>query len=269
MLRKPDTGFAEGKVGDSVQQDPNFTGWMDRLAHPNSPAGGGGPGEFTPGRPVAAEGAIIPAAETPGPQQFVPMQAEPAKPPNPPPATNPRSLGSQVKKADDLMDVDISAEILADGTSQKGTHTSIVPPRFRSPGAKADRSGKITKFKGKFVWRGVITIQTVYKPSENASMVSCYGRGTTDTDVRNRDITLGFHENSHQKDFENYLNDNALPDLPEMSIGMQVTEYQAEISRFEEELKAYFADAQTETESNTDEVGHRKSTGTCYHHILP
>ena len=78
MLRNPDTGFAEGKVGDSVQQDPNFIGWMDRLAHPNSPAGGGGPGEFTPGRPVAAEGAIIPAAETPGPRQFVPMQAEPA-----------------------------------------------------------------------------------------------------------------------------------------------------------------------------------------------
>jgi hypothetical protein len=202
------------------------------------------------------------------------MQTDAPTPANSPPATNPRSLGSKAQANDDLMDVSIDAEVLADGASSGGVQTTISKPTSTSPGFVTNASsGRITAFKGKFVWKGTIEIQTVYGPDADASVVSCYGRGTTDGDVRNRDITLGFHEHKHQQDYVNYLSNNDLPDVPAMRIGMTPAEYQAETSRFSNELDAYFDAMEADTVANTDEVGHHKSTwestNNCYVHLLP
>jgi len=201
----------------------------------------------------------------------VPLAAQPA---NSPPATNPRSLGSQKSVQTTHADVSIDARIIADGTDPNiqgaSTSFSALPP-YTSPGFQTDASGNITSFTGKFVWRGTITIQTVYGPNANARNVSCYGRGTTSGDVRNRDITLGFHENCHQIDFESYLSNHPLPAPPTMRIGMPSSQYEQERERFRLELEAYGPAMEQYSHAQTDEVGHTKATflqtGNCFAHL--
>jgi len=273
MPREPVTGSAGGESGDTEQADPSWAGWAGDLAHPGSPAGGGGPGGFTGSGPAVGVDGAAPAAGAPGPLLAVPMAGGAPTPPNPPPATNPRSLGSKKRVQNSLMDVAIDAKIVADGRSTSGTHTSFNTPTWRAPGFRADGSGNITRFAGKFVWKGTIQIKTRYGAGANATQLSCYGRGTTDADVRTRDITLGFHENNHQQDYENYLSSHDLPDPPALRAGMSADDLQAEITRFGDELQAYTDAMEADSLGRTDEVGHRKSTwsssGTCYVHRVP
>jgi hypothetical protein len=175
-----------------------------------------------------------------------------------------------------LVDVSVDAAIIADGSggaSGTGAHTSFSFPSYSAPGYSFDGSGNITAFAGKFEWKGTIDIQTVYGSSASASDLSCYGRGTTTSDVQSRDITLGFHENRHQVDYENYLSSHALPDPPNMSIGMARTAYEAEKTRFQQEYTAYRNAMEQDSETRTDEVGHTRSSwqqsGTCYVHQVP
>jgi len=273
MEQKRETCVADGQIGDSEQQDPNYIGWMGQVAHPDSPAGGGGPGGFSRSWSEESEGISLPLGKTSGALQIVPMETETPKPPNPPPATKPRSLGMLVVESTEFLDVSIEAKLVADGKSASGINTSVGKPASSSPGYETDADGKISKFLGKFKWRGVIDIQTVYGPESTASDVSCYGRGTKKDDVQNRDITLGFHEHQHQLDYINYLQNHSLPALPAMRIGMTPTEYTDETTRFKDELDQYWKDMEADTIANTDEVGHKKSTwestGTCYLHLMP
>ncbi len=273
MLGELETSLTGGESGDSEQPDPSLAGWAGDLAHPDAPAGGGGPGGFAAGGPAGAVDVDAPAAGAPGPLQVVPTAAPAPTPPNPPPATNARSLGSKKRVQNSLMDVSIDAEIAADGHSTSGTHTSFNTPTWQAPGFSADGSGNITSFDGKFVWRGTIRIKTRYGGGANASQLSCYGRGTTDADVDNRDITLGFHENNHQQDYENYLDSHDLPDPPALRVGMSTGEYRTETTNFGDALQAYTRAMRADSLASTDEVGHRKSTwqstGTCFVHIVP
>jgi len=263
----------QGQGGTVITQDPDYVGWLGQVAHPDSPAGGGGPGGFLRGPSQLSDKPFPASDKVPGPMQFVPADSDTPSPPNAPPATNPRSLGKQKEESSDFKDVLIEAKVIADGKANSGVETSFTRPSSSSPGYTTDDDGKIDAFKGKFKWKGTIEIQTVYGPGMKATMVSCYGRGTTDDDVNNRDITLGFHEHQHQVDFVNYLNNNSLPDTPEMKIGMTPEEYKAETERFKTELASYFDTMASESVANTDEVGHHKSTWEstqeCYVHLLP
>ena len=133
----------------------------------------------------------------------------------------------------DLTDYKIESEIAADGAGgvTTGAKTSFMRVASSSPEYAAE-GGKITKFNGKFTFKGTITIQTNYAADSTSSTLSCYGRGTTDADVKNRDITLGFHESCHRADYQDFLKKHALPDPPAMSIGMKATDYDAAVKTF-------------------------------------
>jgi hypothetical protein len=266
----------EGKKGDCEKADPRYSGWSGKAAHPKSPRGSGGPGRFARSGKLNANASNLPHQRKPKHLGIVPMQLSlAAKPPKSPPATNPRSLGSKKSVQNNLVDVSIDAEIVADGKVNKVDFliTSFKIPRFNAPGYSTGGTGKITRFNGKFEWKGTIIIQTVYGSGIKATDVSCYGRGTTNSDVQNRDITLGFHENCHQVDFENYLKNNVLPDPPDFNIGMSTADYDTELKRFKKEYKAYDKAMNQDTETNTDEVGLKKSTNKktrkCFVHVVP
>lgn len=168
----------------------------------------------------------------------------------------------------------IEAEILADGSSGVTTeaNTEFSKPASKAPSYEAE-NGKITKFNGKFTFKGTIQIRTSYASDANAKTLSCYGRGTTDTDVKNRDITLGFHESCHRADYEAYAKANALPDTPAMSVGMKAADYDAAAAAFVKVLNKYWADMTADSIKKTDEVGFMLSKGeqdnSCYVHEVP
>jgi hypothetical protein len=270
------TGKVEGKPGAATKVGSEWLGWRGTIAHPDSPAGGGWPGHFSRVRLGQREHGTLPSPWRRGPLQSIPLQGAPApRPANLPPATNPRSLGVLKSLQNDLMDVNVDAKIVADGTGARaGAVTSFTDGTAQTvPIPHHDRHNKIIKFGGKFSWRGTVTIQTVYAAGVGPSTLSGYGRGTTDSDVRNRDITLGFHESCHRNDYVAYLQAHTLPDPPQLAIGMNVAEYNTAISTFRKELHAYFKAMKEESVANTDEVGHCKSTWvrtrTCFQHTLP
>jgi len=263
----------DGRKGVTVRADPDSIGWTGQRASPRAPAGGGGPGNFKPQGPQLSDSpSILQQPLIPGPMQAVPAPT----PHNPPPATNPRSLGLQKSVQTILVDVSITARIIADGNDRSivGAVTDVSGlPRYTAPGFNHDASGNITSFSGKFTWKGRVTIQTKYGPDANARDVSCYGRGTTAADIQNGDITLGFHEHCHRTDFENYLSSHPLPDPPIMRIGMPRSEYEQELDRFKQEFDAYQPAMDQYSHARTDEVGHTKTTarqtGNCYVHQVP
>lgn len=261
--------------GDSVKIPPAAIGWSGQLAHSAAPRGGGGPGSFRQPGPVRFDdNGNNMFASNQWPLQAAPMQAgQTPTPPNPPPATRPRSLGSLMAVQNEFADVSIDAEIVADGTDPNGSATTdFVIPNAKSPGY-SESGGKITSFDGKFTWKGTVKIQTVYGPGFGAADVACYGRGTTADDVKNRDITLGFHEHCHQIDFENFLKANSLPDLPKMKTGMKKSDYEAETKRFRKELDGFRSKMKAASRIATDETGHKESTwkktGKCFLHLIP
>jgi hypothetical protein len=136
-------------------------------------------------------------------------------------------------------------------------------------------SGKATSVKrSPFTFKGTIQIRTRYASDANAKTLSCYGRGTTGTDVKNRDITLGFHESCHRADYEAYAKANALPDPPAMSVGMKAADYDAAAAAFVKVLNKYWADMTADSiKKKTDEVGFTLSkankTNSCYVHEVP
>jgi hypothetical protein len=100
---------------------------------------------------------------------------------------------------------------------------------------------------------GTVTIETIYAAGARPDDLSCYGRGTTDDDVRNRDITLGFHESCHRSDYVAYLGVHRLPDPPKLAIDMTVADFEKATAAFGKELKAYFKAMDAESVANTDE----------------
>lgn len=220
-----------------------------------------------------------PASDLPTPWGDRPLQADPLdsntpKPANLPPATSPRSLGIVKQVQNDLVDYKIDAEVIADGSGgvSDGAKTSFSKPTSKAPGYRAE-NGKITKFEGKFTFKGTVQIQTSYAANSNSKTLSCYGRGTTTTDVTNRDITLGFHESCHHVDYEAYLKANAPPDPPTMSVGMDAKDYDKSVDAFIKAVEKYWTDMTADSVQKTDEVGFTLSksnrTNTCYVHEVP
>lgn len=277
MMRRRKRLAAAGHPGTAVHVGPEWVGWSQLIAHPDSPRGGGGLGRFVPLGPQITK----PDGDLPSPWQHDPVGAEPLDasaaaptPPNPPPLTNPRSLGVIKEVQNEFVDYKIDAEIVADGSGgvTSGADTSFNTVPSTSPDYDS-KDGKIIKFNGKVTFKGTIQIQTKYAADSNANSLSCYGRGTTPTDVKNRDITLGFHESCHRADYEAFLKAHALPDPPAMSIGMKAADYDKAAAAFSAAVNKYFADMKADSIKNTDEVGFTMSksdkTKSCYVHMVP
>lgn len=264
---------AEGRSGGVTKVGIEWRGWAGIVAHPNSLLGGGGPGFFRRISIAQLEPRQRSVQDGIQPDQL--RRASVPTPANLPPITNPRSLGVLKSLEDNLYDVKIEALIIADdGGSGSGAMTRFQGGNeWSAPAFTQDNNQKITKFSGKFTWKGSITIQTLYAPGARSDQVSAYGRGTTEADVRDRNITLGFHESCHMDDYVSYLQSNKLPDPPTLLIGMTTKEYDQTTTAFSKKLIAYFKDMEKVSVTNTDEVGHRRSTwlrtGTPFHHILP
>lgn len=271
-----DRNGIQGKPGDEIRVTPDWMGWSGGVVHPDAPAGGGGPGGFA--RPTRAQADVgqLPDAWQPGPSQPVPLEGSPApSAPKMPPATKPRSLGTLKSAQSGLLDVEVDATIVADGTGgSAGAETNFSGGQaWTAPGFSSDGKKKIVSFDGKFTWKGTVTIQTLYAQGSAPNDVSCYGRGTTGDDVRARNITLGFHESCHRDDYVAYLKANTLPDPPTLSVGMSESDYNTALADFGKALKAYFSAMKTDSAAQTDEVGYNRSkwlrTGKCFVHTVP
>jgi hypothetical protein len=266
-----------GRPGTSISVGQVWIGWSELVAHPSAPLGAGGPGNFAMPVPLNAEaGSDLPSPWQPGPLGIDPpaIPTDTPTPANAPPATNPQSLGVVKQVQNEFADYKIEAEIIADGSGgvSTGADTSFTRVAPTSPSYDTV-DGKITKFSGKFTFKGTITIQTKYAADSNSSGLSCYGRGTTDTDVKNRDISLGFHESCHRADYQAFLKANALPDPPAMSIGMKASDYDTAAAAFSAAITKYYKGMEAVSIKKTDEVGFTLSksnkTNCCYVHIVP
>src|SRR5207249_4387630 len=100
------------------------------------------------------------------------------------------------------------------------TNLSTAAVRYNLP--TYESSGHtIASLEGKFEVKGAITIQTAYGPGAKPNDTSGYGRGTTDADLANGDVTLGFHESCHRADFLAYAHAHPLPEFT-VTVGMKV-----------------------------------------------
>lgn len=276
------TESVEGKGGTAQHVGSDWVGWSGRVAHPDAPLGGGGPGFFAEagGRLPPSDGVgarnDLPHPGQPGPLDALAEGDAPAaapKPANAPPTTVVKATWTLLNVQKDHVDVDIKAEVVADGTGgpTNGANTSFDWPASKAPGYSAE-NGKVKSFDGKLTWKGTVKIQTKYGTGASATTLSCYGRGTTDADVKARDITLGFHESCHRADFLAYLDAHPLPEPPELTVGMPTTDYDTAAADYAKAITDYRKDMKADSDTQTDEVGHKKSqvaTDGCYVHELP
>jgi hypothetical protein len=272
MMKKGYPTSTEGEGTELPQIDSEWLGWTGRVAHPDSPLGGGGPGFFSR-LPIMGRSAFeVPSARPLGSHDDIPVGAEPTSPAREPPiVSSERPLGKLLSVQSEFVDIELDAMLLAD--SGGGTKTTETLPRFpvpAAPGYGRDKEGKITSFTGKLIWRGTITIQTLYAAGAKPKDGSCYGRGTTDADVASRDITLGFHESRHRQDYIDYLRTHPLPKPPSLVLGMKASDYEVTRKAFIDAVSAYQRDMKQVSVQNTDEVGHRlsarKASGKCFKH---
>jgi hypothetical protein len=263
------------RVGVGKRIGREWIGWSGCVASPKAHMGGGGLGNFAPEQTLKLSGGDLHSPWQPTPLGMNPneTQLEAPKPAKPPPMTIPSTIGVIKEIQSTFVDYKIEGAVMADGIKNTDAAvTDFTIPEHKSPEYDS-KDGKITKFFGKFSFKGTIQIQTFYRSGVNPTDLSCYGRGTTKRDVENRDITLGFHESCHRDDFTAYLKSNALPDPPEMHIGMSVDVYEKAARKFKRSLEQFIADMRADTKSQTDEVGftlsHSDATNSCYLHILP
>jgi hypothetical protein len=198
-----------------------------------------------------------------------------AAPQQAPPATVPGK--TVIKKAKTAtLDVDVSAEILADGTTTDATvigHTAFTSDGnwpdgsggtvfFQVPGYSLEQKGALTvisKLDGPVEVKGVVKIQTVYGPDASATKDSAYGRGTTTPDEAAGNTTLGFHESCHRADFMSYLRTKPLPTFGG-KVGQTEQQYSAAITTLSNAFAKYFTDMDSDSFQRTDEVGYKYST---------
>ena len=176
---------------------------------------------------------------------------------NPPPTTSPRVSELRYQGGT------IQIRVLPDGKSSdraiSGYTIHTLPP-YRFPMYQCYRgSTRIARFDRPFTFQGDITIQTMYGLDASQNMYSRYGRGTTDEDRRNGDVTLGFHESCHRRDYMEYLTTHPLPEV-KLTVGMTVRQYETAVKSFRRELDAYMAAMDDYSFRKTDEVGVKRST---------
>lgn len=265
--------FLAGAAAPALRVRDEWVGWKGVVAHPESPLGGGGPGSFRSASPLGQGPAARPSFGSVPPAIGLAGNAPPL-PARDPPETELISFSPFKSIQNEYVDVEITAQVIRDGNTgvAAGAKTKFSRVPISHPGYRA-HAGKITKFKSKLSWRGVVTIQTSYAPDASPKSLSCYGRGTTAADIRDRNITLGFHESCHRSDFINYLKSHPLPPLPQLATGMDADDYQRGLRAFFALVDAYWADMEADSQQRTDEVGFKQSThlstNTCQVHVVP
>lgn len=239
-----------------ASQRPKLTlapGWLgsdNGVVHPDAPQGGGGAGYFrTPGA-VAGEGelATLPHPDAPAATTMDPVQQQQAQAlQDAAAARKPPPLVDADGPEQDIQGMKVTVLQDAYGIASAGDATT----EMKESGGGAKFSGDI----GNFTWETfpwTVTIQTLYG-SGQPDADSLYGRGTTPEDIKNGNVTLGFHESCHRQDLLDYLKNNAPPaftGVPKMT----TAEANAAISKYKTECKAYFEKGRTGSVAATDET---------------
>ncbi|MCB1956391.1 MAG: hypothetical protein KDG55_11990 [Rhodocyclaceae bacterium] len=260
---------AQCMQGRCIRVPRRMLGWSGAVAHPDAPAGGGGPGYFHTG-----DGRIGGAFEASDQED----DAKPApKEPNPPPATVAGAIdGITLSVQTDFVDVEIDAKVLADKSNVANVvaETTFTTPKVGDAFFDTEDDGKtVKKATKKLKWRGTVEIQVHYGAKVAATDLACYGRGTTESDIANGDITLGFHESCHIIHMKAYLKAHALPTPPDIKAGMDLQKAQALANQYIKDVEAYADALRSDTKKTVDETGHTLSAveggAECYLHELP
>ena len=244
---------------ESQRRRPVPAQWVNesgRVAHPNSPAGQGGPGAFrSPGVFGACTGDdLLPNADAPVARGVDPSlialaeQEEEKKVLRQPP---PKVANDA---ADELVQKVLTLKLKADKSGVSGltgasTDFADVASGqiFKTPDAK----GLVGSFTNSLAW--VITIGTQYGTGK-IDEDSAYGRGTTNDDIAAGNVTLGFHEGCHREALLAYFRSTSLPAF-DGAVGDTIAAFEAKVTAHHEALRAYFDKARTDNVAAVDEVG--------------
>jgi hypothetical protein len=186
-----------------------------------------------------------------------------------PPKTVPsKTIIKQVKTAQ--IDIKLYVEVLRDTTKSglKGGETTYKPvgslpggKLYRTPTYSWQQKGgpkTISKVNGPAEIKATVQIQTAYGANAKPSQTSEYGRGTTTTDEKTGNTTLGFHESCHRKDYIDYLKTKPLPTFGG-KVGITEQQFKQAEKSFAQSVAKYFKDMDDYSERLTDEVGYKKS----------
>ncbi|WP_020472016.1 hypothetical protein [Zavarzinella formosa] len=192
----------------------------------------------------------------------------------PPPTTTAAKI--IIKKVTNaLQDIDVTAEILPDGTTADKSvqgHTSFDPVGawsdgqggtvfFKTPGYSWEKKGAleiVSKLSGPVQIKGNVKIQTIYGPNAKATDTSGYGRGTTPEDEAAGTTSLGFHESCHRDDYVNFLKLKPLPAFGGKP-GQTKQQYAQAVTAFGNAIQKYFTDMDQDSFRKTDEVGYKST----------
>lgn len=237
----------DGPLGSLVQA--LWSGWLGGVAHPDSPAGGCGPGGSRHpgplGRHCVAHRSDPASLHPRSPAvRFAAMNlgtpsSKASKPSKAAPVTKPAIL--KVNSGDQ----EITVEILGDGRTrtladENGRQRNDIARTRPTWSWKTDSKGQpqIT-----------IKIRTTYASKAQSWQPSAYGRGTTAADKAAGDTTLGFHESCHRQDFIAYIGEHPMPTYSQ-DRGEQ---------DFNSAVQSYIEDMETESLNKTDETGTTKT----------
>ena len=235
--------------------DPWINSSGDTVAHPSSARGGDGPGDSKSARPLGLTtdpfGTDVPHPLAPGSRTLDPNvlddKAVELDTTDPKPA--PVVSADQTKT---INGVSVTIQKDATGGSGTGAVTSFNMDAGEKPGADLDGNNKISRIDGKP--KITATIQTTFATGANPNGKSAYGRGTTDEDKKNGNVTLGFHESCHRQDHQDYLKNHTLP-IFGGRVGQTPDEYDKAYTAYVEAVNTYKLASDSNSFNVTDEVG--------------
>ncbi len=275
---------------DDKQTPPILPGpspWRSRegeVVHPDAPAGSGGLGRFRAAGSLGTDGNATDDVRHPrapslrhdalsddekaealdgGVKVIEPLR-------NAPPATAPEEFDLPAHKTSKRIEIKVKVKVVADGKKPNpkgdaGARTFLDPrsiqttiPPYGLPAGAPDTppdTQKITGVVGNVVVTGTVTIQIQYGDEAKPKDGAAWGRGTTTSDVQNKDTTVGFHESCHLADYKTYLRNNPIPVSDKIFSAKTIAEYDAAAADIGPAVNKHFQDCETDSRTKTDEVG--------------
>ncbi len=236
--------------------------WLNqsgRVAHPDSPLGAGGGGNFRPPSTLGSTlgGELLPDPQAPESRHVEPdlvtlaANAQAAKAVRQPPPRVAANAAPEVAQGI------LTLKLLADASGVSGIKGALTSFSEVNNGAQviihSDDTGHVDKVTNDLAW--TIDIITEYG-SGDPDGDAAYGRGTTQSDENAGQVTLGFHESCHRADLLNYFRTEAIPVLDIDFANKKIKTADAEKARstYTTAWKTYFAKARKFSITNTDEA---------------
>lgn len=231
-------------------------GWLNAngdVVHPGAPQGSGGAGLFAHPGALGADGEsealphpAAPAAGALDPVRLQEAQQQQAQAAARKPAPRVTSDSKQTIKG---MEVTVGKDTSGEA-GLKAAYTEILSSKPKVDASKPPGKGTQWQFTVAPITVRIWTEFGNYDPESLAA----YGRGTTDEDKKDGNVTLGFHESCHRADLLAYLQNNDPPAF-KGSGDMSAAQAQEAINAYTQAVKAYFDKAKADNQAHVDEVG--------------